>query len=107
MTGAEIRKLRLVAGWTQAQIAAFLGMGKRSYMRREQEKKAFSKAELLMLSLWWKQLRKRGLKVGVEHDPQHDQWWVCGEMAGKSWQALGPFEARQDALAEARQLEEP
>lgn len=97
MTSDEVRRLRLLAGWTQAQMGDLLGMGKRSYSRRENGLLNFRPPEVLMLMLWWRNLRARGLKFHLEDDPERPQWYVLGELNAKRWRALGPFETRREA----------
>ena len=43
MTGAELRKLRLAAGWSQGRLAALAECGLRSVMRWEGTRKAPNK----------------------------------------------------------------
>jgi transcriptional regulator with XRE-family HTH domain len=106
MNANDVRNLRLLAGWTQTQLGQVLGMSKRAYLRRETGQQDFRVPELLMLTLWWRQLRAQGLKVLVMDDPRHGQWWVCGQQDGKRWNALGPFETRREAERIVRWLEE-
>lgn len=105
MNANEVKALRLLAGWTQDNMAELLGMSKRTYMRAEQGERAFTRPEQLMLLLWWRGLRTQGLKVQVYDDPTHSQWWVMSELGGRKWRALGPYDTRRDADATLRWLD--
>lgn len=105
MTANEVKVLRLLADYTQAEMADMLGMSKRTYIRAEQGEREFAKGEQLLLMLWWRSLRASGLRVLVLDDPFRSQWWIHAEMGGRKWQALGPYESRRDADQIVRWLE--
>jgi DNA-binding XRE family transcriptional regulator len=107
MDANDVRTLRMLAGMSQTEMGKMLGMGKRSYLRRETGQQEFRKAELVLLHLWWHRLRANGLKFRVVEEirPRYTLWNIWGEIGGRTWKALGPYDFKADAEAVLRGLE--